>query len=109
MQSLPLPLVRSQTGFLGSEITKYLVKKNYKVTVFDNNFRGKTDRLKDVWKKIKFIKGDIRNKIQVYNATKNIPKYFFKTNIKKLCSQIENFVNCRQMLILNYAVKTHFS
>jgi nucleoside-diphosphate-sugar epimerase len=65
-------LVTGGTGFIGSEITKYLVKKNYKVTVFDNNFRGKTDRLKDVWKKIKFIKGDIRNKIQVYNATKNI-------------------------------------
>ena len=65
-------LVTGGTGFIGSEITKYLVKKNYKVTVFDNNFRGKTDRLKDVGKKIKFIKGDIRNKIQVYNATKNI-------------------------------------
>jgi nucleoside-diphosphate-sugar epimerase len=65
-------LVTGGTGFIGSEITKYLVKKNYKVTIFDNNFRGKTDRLKSVWKKIKFIKGDIRNKIQVYNATKNI-------------------------------------
>jgi len=65
-------LVTGGTGFIGSEITKYLVKKKYKVTVFDNNFRGKTDRLKSVWKKIKFIKGDIRNKTQVYNATKNI-------------------------------------
>jgi nucleoside-diphosphate-sugar epimerase len=65
-------LVTGGTGFIGSEITKYLVKKKYKVTVFDNNFRGKTDRLKTVWKKIKFIKGDIRNKKQVYNATKNI-------------------------------------
>ena len=65
-------LVTGGTGFIGSEITKYLVKKKYKVTVFDNNFRGKTDRLKSIWKKIKFIKGDIRNKTQVYNATKNI-------------------------------------
>ena len=65
-------LVTGGTGFIGSEITKYLVKKNYKVTVFDNNFRGKKNRLKSIWKKIKFIKGDIRNKKQVYLATKNI-------------------------------------
>ena len=65
-------LVTGGTGFIGSEITKYLVKKKYDVTVFDNNFRGKKNRLKSIWKKIKFIKGDIRNKNQVYIATKNI-------------------------------------
>jgi len=65
-------LVTGGTGFIGSEITKYLVKNNYKVIVFDNNSRGKTKRLKSVWSKIKFIKGDIRNKKQVYFATKNI-------------------------------------
>lgn len=65
-------LVTGGTGFIGSEITKYLVKNNYKVIVFDNNSRGKTKRLKSVWSKIKFIKGDIRNKKQVYLATKNI-------------------------------------
>ena len=65
-------LVTGGTGFIGSEITKYLVKKNYNVTVFDDNSRGKTNRLESVWKKIKFIKGDIRNRRQVYLATKNI-------------------------------------
>ena len=65
-------LVTGGTGFIGSEITKYLVKKNYNVTVFDDNSRGKTNRLESVWKKIKFIKGDIRNRKQVYLATKNI-------------------------------------
>ena len=49
-------LVTGGTGFIGSEITKYLVKKNYNVTVFDDNSRGKTNRLESVWKKIKFIK-----------------------------------------------------
>lgn len=65
-------LLTGGTGFIGSEITKYLVKKNYNVTVFDNNSRGKTNRLESVWTKIKFIKGDVRNKKQVYLATKNI-------------------------------------
>ncbi len=65
-------LVTGGTGFIGSEITKYLVKNKYKVTVFDNDSRGKSSRLKTVWKKIKFIKGDIRNQRQVNLATKNI-------------------------------------
>ncbi len=37
-----------------------------------------------------------------------MPKYFFKINYKKLCSQNKKFINCRETLILNYAVKTHF-
>ena len=65
-------LVTGGAGFIGSEITKYLVNKKFKVTVFDNNSRGKPERLKNVWKKIKFIKGDIRNKKEVYYATKNV-------------------------------------
>ena len=65
-------LVTGGAGFIGSEITKYLVNKKFKVTVLDNNTRGKPERLKTVWKKIKFIKGDIRNKKKVYYATKNV-------------------------------------
>ena len=48
-------LVTGGTGFIGSEITKYLVKENYNVTVFDDNSRGKTSRLESVWKKIKYL------------------------------------------------------
>ena len=44
-------LVTGGTGFIGSGITKYLVKKNYRVIVFDNNSRGKIDRLKKIKKK----------------------------------------------------------
>jgi len=64
-------LITGGTGFIGSAITKYLVKKNYRVIVFDNNSRGRIDRLKEIQKKIKFIKGDIRNKERLYKAAKN--------------------------------------
>lgn len=51
-------LVTGGSGFIGSAISNFLHKKNYNVIVYDNNYRGKLNRLD---KKIKFIKGDIRN------------------------------------------------
>jgi len=64
-------LVTGGTGFIGSAITKYLVEKKHRVIVFDNNSRGRIDRLEKIKKKIKFIKGDIRNKKKLYYAAKN--------------------------------------
>ena len=55
-------LVTGGTGFIGSNISKLLVNKNYKVKIFDNNSRGSINNIKNFKKKIKFIKGDIRNK-----------------------------------------------
>ena len=54
-------LVTGGSGFIGSAITKYLVKNGHKVTVYDNNSRGKLSRLNQVENKIKFYKGDIRD------------------------------------------------
>jgi len=38
-------LVTGGSGFIGSNVCKFLVENNYKVTVFDNNFRGNLKRL----------------------------------------------------------------
>ena len=54
-------LITGGSGFIGSAITKYLVKEGHSVTVYDNNSRGKIRRLNEVKNKIKFIKGDIRD------------------------------------------------
>ena len=55
-------LVTGGTGFIGSNICKYLVDSGHHVTVFDNNSRGNLKRLKDLKNSIKFFKGDIRDK-----------------------------------------------
>lgn len=55
-------LVTGGTGFIGSNICQLLVNANYNVKIFDNNFRGSISKIKKIRRKIKFIKGDIRNK-----------------------------------------------
>ena len=65
-------LVTGGTGFIGSAITKYLIKKKHKVLVFDNNSRGNIKRLYDVKDKFKFLKGDIRKMQNVLGACKNV-------------------------------------
>ena len=63
-------LITGGTGFLGSSLTKALIKKGYNVSVFDNNYRGKVTRLDDVKNDFEFISGDIRDVEQVSKACK---------------------------------------
>jgi nucleoside-diphosphate-sugar epimerase len=64
-------LVTGGTGFIGSNISKLLVNKNYSVKIFDDNSRGSIYNIKNFKKKIKFIKGDIRNKELLNNVLQN--------------------------------------
>jgi NAD dependent epimerase/dehydratase len=64
-------LVTGSSGFIGSHLTEYLVKKGYKVVAFDrynsNNHYGWLEKSK-YKKKIKFILGDIRDYDSVNKA-----------------------------------------
>lgn len=62
-------LVTGGTGFIGSAISNYFSKKGYKITILDNNSRGKLRRINKN-NNIKFIKGDITKYKDVYNALK---------------------------------------
>ena len=67
-------LIFGGCGFLGSWITKALLKKNLKITIFD--LRIKTDLLKNLigndLNKINFIEGDISDYEQVLKATEDM-------------------------------------
>ena len=92
------------TGFIGSNITNYLVSKNYNVKVFDNNSRGSVSKIKNIKKKIKFIKGDIRNKKKLSAALKdtnavihlayvNGTKNFYKNPVEILDIAVKGIIN----------------
>ena len=105
-------LVTGGTGFIGSNISKFLINENYNLKIFDNNSRGSLTRLKFFSKKFKFIKGDIRNKAQVSKAFKNTDavvhlayingtKYFYRYPTKILEIAIKGIINVIEGCIEN--------
>ncbi len=97
-------LVTGGSGFIGSSITKYLVREGYNVIVYDNNSRGKLSRLKEVKNEIIFIKGDIRNKKKllsikakidtvIHLAYVNGTKFFYKKPFQILDIAVNGLIN----------------
>lgn len=69
-------LVTGGSGFIGSNLVKFLISKKITVTVIDNNFRGSLKNLKSVSNKLKFIKGDLRDEKVLKKSLKNIDTVF---------------------------------
>ena len=110
-------LITGGSGFIGSAITKYLVNNNCKVLVFDNNSRGKSERLNSVKNKISFIKGDIRNKKKLFSISRKVDtvihlayingtKYFYKKPYEILEIAVNGLVNilefCKKKNVKNF-------
>jgi nucleoside-diphosphate-sugar epimerase len=97
-------LVTGGSGFIGSAIVKYLVEKKFNVIVYDNNSRGKIERLKLIKNKIRFIKGDIRDKKKLFSIKDNIDtvihlayvngtKFFYKKPFEILDIAVNGLIN----------------
>ena len=97
-------LVTGGTGFIGSNISKLLVKKNFNVKIIDNNSRGSINNIKKLKGKIKFIRGDIRDKKLLNKAFRNVDavvhlayingtKYFYSKPVLVLDIAIKGIIN----------------
>jgi len=69
-------LVTGGSGFLGSALVEGLVRRGYKVRVFDDNSRGNLRRLQKVVDEVEFVEGDIRDGAAVDAATKGMDWVF---------------------------------
>ena len=105
-------MVTGGTGFIGSNICKLLLKKNYNVKIFDNNFRGSSSKIVNIKKKVKFIRGDIRNIKSLNKAMKqtdavihlayiNGTKYFYTKPVLTLDIAIKGIINVIDLCIKN--------
>ena len=105
-------LVTGGTGFIGSNISSLLVNKGHNVKIFDNNSRGSIQKIKNFKKKIKFIKGDVRNKQSLNKALKNTDavihlayvngtKYFYSKPVLVLDIAIKGILNVIEGCIKN--------
>lgn len=63
-------LVTGGAGLIGSHLVKRLVKEGSIVTVVDNCLSGDERNLKEVFKEIRFIRADLRDKDTCYKVTK---------------------------------------
>ena len=110
-------LVTGGSGFIGSAIVKYLVRNGKKVIVFDNNSRGSIERLTDVKDKIKFIKGDIRSKQNLFKIKENVDtvvhlayvngtEFFYKKPFEILDIAVNGLINilefCKKKNVKNF-------
>ena len=105
-------LVTGGTGFIGSNICKLLIKKKYRVKIFDNNLRGDLNSIKKIKKKIKFIKGDIRNIDALIKASRNTDavihlayingtKYFYTKPVLVLDVAVKGIINVIEACMKN--------
>lgn len=97
-------LVTGGSGFIGSALVKGLVERGYEVTVFDNNYRGTRDNLADIFDKISFFEGDIRDKEEVRASVAGQDMVFHLAFI----NGTENFYN-HPDLVLDVGIRGHLN
>jgi len=105
-------VVTGGTGFIGSHISELLVKKGFEVKIYDNNSFGSIKKIQNFKNKIKFIKGDIRNKQLLNKALRNTnavvhlayvngTKHFYNMPIKILDIAVKGIINVLEACINN--------
>jgi len=69
-------IVTGGAGFIGSHLTKYLIKKGHNVRVIDNLRRGSFDNLREIKDQIDFQEIDILDYEKMKNVVKNADGIF---------------------------------
>ncbi len=101
-------LVTGGAGFIGSNVVKLLLERNYKVRVLDNLSTGYLKNIESF--DIEFIEGDIRDKDIVNEALNGVTKVFHLAahigNVKSLEFPFQDLeINANGTLTLLEAMK----
>lgn len=69
------------TGFIGSNLARKLIRNKNKVIIYDNNFRGKKNRLDNINNNLEIFTGDSRDTDKVIYASKSCDFFIHLTAI----------------------------
>jgi nucleoside-diphosphate-sugar epimerase len=85
-------LVTGAAGFIGSNISRRLLKNNCEVRGFDNFSTGKRKNIEDLERKdsFEFIEGDLRNPDAIKEAVKNIDIVLHQAAVPSVQRSVEN-------------------
>ena len=88
----PKVLVTGGAGFIGSHLSRGLVSRGYKVSIFDNLSTGKLDGIKELLSPsgAEFIFGDILNSEMVRKACRSVDAVIHLAAIKDVQFSIQN-------------------
>jgi UDP-glucose 4-epimerase len=83
-------IVTGGSGFIGSHLCQKLVSLGHEVVVIDNFSTGKINNLEKIKKKIKIIKGDIRDYDTIKKLFKKVDNVFHLAALADIVPSIEN-------------------
>ena len=83
-------LVTGGAGFIGSNIARELLSRKYRVKIIDNLSTGRMENLKDIRKKVQFIRGDIRNLQTVQRVMKGADYVLHQAALPSVPRSINN-------------------
>ena len=93
-------LVTGGGGFIGSALSKNLLEKGNKITIFDNFQRGMLSRIESIKEQVNIVNGDIRNLTDVLKAMQNVDTVYHLAAV----NGTENFYY-HSKLVLDVGIK----
>lgn len=92
-------LVTGGAGFIGSNISKELVRRGYQVRVLDNFSTGKLDNIKPFLKKIELVRGDITREKDLKRALRGIDYVFHEAALRSVPRSVDNPLSTNEVNI----------
>ena len=83
-------LVTGGGGFIGSNLTRYILDKGHDVVVLDNFATGKREYMADFIDRVEFIEGDIRDRAAVDRAVAGCAAIFHEAALGSVPRSVED-------------------